>query len=356
MALTSEIKPFGSLPDGTEPELIKIYSGKMELLLTNYGARIVSLKTPDRNDKLGEIIMGHKTLADYLKFDPHFRCTTGRVANRIANAEFELDGVTYELPKNNLDKHCLHGGNEGFAKKVWEVREVQEQGEMVTVTFAFTSPDGDQGFPGNLDTVVKYSATEGGLEIDYTATTDAPTIVALTNHCYWNLAGVGPTVEDLQLAIPASTYTVTDDELIPTGEIVTVEGTDLDFREMKPLRDAIANTGGIDTNFVLDKVEGMDLAAQLYSPATGRGLTIETDQPGIQLYTGNFLEGQKAWGKPCVKYQALCLETQKFSDAVHHENFPSVVLRPGDTYRHVARHFFKVGDTAQMCFEEPEEE
>jgi aldose 1-epimerase len=251
-----------------------------------------------------------------------------------------------------LDKHCLHGGTEGFAKKVWDVREVEEAGEVVTVTFAFTSPDGDQGFPGNLDTVVKYIATEGGLEIDYTATTDAPTIVSLTNHGYWNLAGVGPTVHDLELAMPASNYTVTDDELIPTGEIRPVEGTDLDFREMKPLREAIANTGGIDTNFVLDKGEGMGLAAQLYCPATGRGLTIETDQPGIQLYTGNFLAGQKAWGKPCVQYQALCLETQKFSDAMHHDNFPPILLRPGETYQHVSRHFFKVGEDAGMCFED----
>lgn len=329
-----------------EVETIKISAGakKSEIILTNYGARIVSVKMPDKNGKVAEINLGFKTVEEYVAKNPFYGCTTGRVANRIANAEFELDGKKFSLPINNLDKHTLHGGIEGFDKKVWEVSEVTSQGDVVTVAFTYNSPDGEEGFPGMLKTQVKYLVTAKSIEIDYTATTDKPTIVNLTNHAYWNLAGIGPKIYDHQVKIAASKYIVTDAELIPTGEIKVVDGSDLDFRELKALDKSLKNLGGIDHNYMLDKGAKMGSAAQVYCPATGREMVIETDQPAIVFYTSNFLEGNNAWGKPCVKHQALCLETQKPADAIHHANFPSIVLRPGETYRHTTRHIFKSGE------------
>jgi len=347
MALKVDKKLWGMVK-AQEVETVKISAGakKAEVLLTNYGARIVSVKMPDRNGRVTEITLGFKNVDDYVAKNPHYGCTTGRVANRIANAQFELDGKMYTLPANNLNKHTLHGGIEGFDKKVWEITEVVTEGEVVKVSFTYNSPDGEEGFPGSLKTQVDYLVTEKSIEIDYTATTDKPTIVNLTNHAYWNLAGTDAKIYDHQVKLAASHYVVTDPELIPTGEIRRVEGTDLDFRELKTLAAPLKQLGGIDHNFMLDKGAKMGPAAQVYCPATGRELVIETDQPAIIFYTSNFLEGNNAWGKPCAKHQALCLETQKPTDAIHHPNFASTVLRPGETYRHVTRHLFKSGESS----------
>jgi aldose 1-epimerase len=345
MALKVDKKPWGMIQD-TEVETIKISAGtkKAEIILTNYGARIVSVKMPDKQGKIAETTLGFKNVDDYVAKNSYYGCTTGRVANRIANAQFELDGKKYQLAANNLDKHTLHGGIKGFDKRIWEITEVAMEGDVVKVIFTYTSLDGEEGFPGTLKTRVTYLITERSIEIDYTATSDKPTIVNLTNHTYWNLAGTDAKIYDHQVKLAASKYVVTDAELIPTGEIRSVEGTGLDFRELKALGGPLKQLGWIDHNYVLDKGSKMGSAAQVYCPATGRELVIETDQPAIIFYTGNFLEGHKAWGKPCVKHQALCLETQKPADAIHHANFPSIVLRPGETYRHVTRHIFKSGE------------
>ncbi len=345
MTLKVDKKPWGMVKD-KEVETVKISAGakKAEIILTNYGARIVSVKMPDKTGKVAEITLGFKDVADYVAGNPYFGTTTGRVANRIANAEFELDGKKYKLPVNNLNKHTLHGGIEGFDKKIWEITEVATEGDVVKVVFTYTSPDGEEGFPGTLKTQVKYIVTAKSIEIDYTATTNKPTIVNITNHTYWNLAGTDAKIYEHQVKLVASKYVVTDAELIPTGEIKVVDGTDLDFRELKALDKPLKKLGSIDHNYMLDKGAKMGSAAQVYCPATGREMVIETDQPSIVFYTGNFLEASNAWGKPCAKHQALCLETQKPSDAIHHANFLSIVLRPGETYRHVTRHIFKSGE------------
>jgi aldose 1-epimerase len=317
---------------------IKRGAGKGDVSLTNYGARIVSVKVPDRKGKIGEITLGHNTLYGYLSERSYFGCTTGRVANRIANAEFDLDGKTYHLNKNSNGKHHLHGGLEGFDAKVWDIINIEEGSESATVAFGYMSQDGEEGYPGTLIVQVKFTITGDQIEIGYNAATDKPTIVNLTNHTYWNLARVNTKIYGHRVEIRASSYLETDSEMIPTGRILPVEGTQLDFREMKPLQDAIETLGGIDNNYVLDKGAKLGLAASAYEPATGRKMTAETDQPVIVFYTGNYLEGKSAWGEPCMKHQALCLETQQFTDAVHHPEFPSIVVRPRETYHQMTRY------------------
>jgi aldose 1-epimerase len=320
---------------------IKANTGReMEVGLTDYGARIVSVKTPDRHGTLSEICLGHETLAGYGTSDPHFGCTTGRVANRIANGEFHLDGRVVKLARNENGKHHLHGGKEGFARKLWNILDITETGDAVSVAFRYESPHGEEQYPGTLRSTVVYTVTGNSIEIDYTATTDRPTVVNLTNHAYWNLSGVYETVHDLDLVIAASRFASADDDSIPTGELIPVGGTAFDFRTEKTLRGPLERQAMIDHTFVLDKGSDMGFAARLHSAGTGRELTVETNQPGIHLYTGNSLDGATAWGKPCFRHQALCLEAQKFPDAPHHDNFPSIVLRPGETYRQSTRHIF----------------
>ena len=341
MGFKIERKPWGTY-NHKHVELISLQAGtgKGEISLTNYGARIVSVKVPDRKGVIGEITLGHNRLQGYLSEKSYFGCTTGRVANRIAGAVFDLDDRTYHLSKNNLDKHHLHGGLEGFDAKVWDIKDIEERADMANVTFAYTSRDDEEGYPGNLSTEVKFSVSEYQIEISYAARTDKPTIVNLTNHAYWNLAGTGTKVNGHQVAILASRYLETDSETIPTGRILSLEGTPLDFREVKPLRNALETLGGIDHNYLLDKGSKFGLAAQVYEPRTGRKMTVETDQPLIVFYTGNYLEGWNAWGNPCMRHQALCLEAQQFTDAVHHPEFPSIVLRPPETYNQVTRYRF----------------
>jgi aldose 1-epimerase len=317
---------------------IRAKSGKSEVSLTNYGARIVSVRVPDRKGVIGEITLGHDALDKYLTEKSYFGCTTGRVANRVANAEFDLDGVTYHLTKNYNDKHHLHGGFEGFDAKVWDISELDQESDVANVGFAYTSPEHEEGYPGTLSTRVKFAIYENQIEISYVARTDKATIVNLTNHTYWNLAGTGTRVHGHQVTIAASSYLETDNEMIPTGRLNPVEGTSLDFRERRSLRNPIQALGGIDHNYVLDKGTKFGLAAQAYDPSTGRKMTVESDQPTIVLYTGNYLEGMSSWGRPCIKHQALCLETQQFTDAVHHPDFPSIVLRPREEYHQMTRY------------------
>ncbi len=342
MPLVIEKKRWGTI-HGKSASLVRIKANtgkKMEVGLTDYGARIVSVKTPDRHGTLSEICLGQETLEGYRKSDPHFGCTTGRVANRIADGEFRLDGRVVMLARNEKGKHHLHGGKEGFSRKLWEILDITETGAAVSVTFQYESPHGEEHYPGTLQTTVVYTVTGDSIGIDYTATTDQPTVVNLTNHAYWNLAGTNATIYNLNLIIAASRYAPADGDSLPTGELLPLNGTSFDFRKQKTLREPLERLAMIDHTFVLDKGTAMGFAAHLHSADTGREMTVETDQPGIHLYTGNSLEGATAWGKPCVRHQALCLEAQKFPDAPHHENFPSIVLRPGETYRHSTRHIF----------------
>lgn len=313
------------------------------------GATLTELHVPDRDGNLADVVLGFDDAAGYsTKANQHFGATTGRYANRIANGKFELDGTEYQLAINNGPNH-LHGGpNEALDKVEW-------QGEPLAdgngVKFNYTSPDGQESFPGTLNVEVTYTLTdENAVRIEYTATTDKPTIVNLTNHSYFNLAGHGEgDILDHVVWIDADRYTPTDDTSIPTGEIAKVDGTPFDFRTPLKIGARIGElvetpAGGYDHNYVLNgKVGTVRKIAEVCAPKSGRVLTVETDQPGVQFYTGNFLAGQTAKaGKTYPGYSAFCLETQHFPDSPNKPDFPSTVLRPGETYRHVCVYGFSV--------------
>jgi aldose 1-epimerase len=333
---------WGKTAQGEEVRLFVLKNaGGMELRLTNYGGIIVSLTAPDRAGKFADVVLGFDSLAPYLGKHPHFGCITGRYANRIGGATFAIDGVQYEVTKNSGKNH-IHGGKEAFDKKVWKA-EPFEKPNGAGVKMTYTSADGEEGFPGTLACTVTYTLTEeNSVTIDYAATTDKPTIVNLTNHSYFNLAGEGSgDVLGHEVQIPANYFTPTDDELITTGEIVSLIGTALDFNQphligerikadFKPLVQGL----GYDHNFVL-KGTGMKLAARVKEPTSGRVMEVLTTDPGVQLYTANHLKGVA--GKAGHVYQArhgFCLETQKFPNCPNYPHFPTATLRPGETYHH----------------------
>jgi aldose 1-epimerase len=296
-----------------------------EVSVTSYGGAITSLKTP------GDIVLGFETLDEYVRNPRYFGALIGRHANRIARGRFSLNGVEYQLPCNNGANH-LHGGFNGFDKRDWTVREDDN-----TLHLTYFSKDGEEGYPGNLSAFVDYTLRDNELRIDYRATTDRDTIVNLTNHSYFNLRGAG-TILDHELTLNADHFTPVSEDLIPTGEIKSVEGTPWDFRKAKAIGSDLDDVpGGYDHNFVLrDWDATLRLAARLYEPTSGRALEILTTEPGIQFYSGNFLDGSFI-GKNGIayeKYTGLCLEPQHFPDAPNHPNFPSTVLRSGEEYRH----------------------
>ena len=308
-----------------------------------YGGIIVSLQAPDKNGKLGDVVHGFDSLDGYLGEHPYFGALIGRYGNRIARGRFTLDGRTYTLATNN-DANHLHGGLIGFDKVVWAAKPFEgDAGPGVELTYV--SPDGDQGYPGELAATVIYTVTERNeLRIDYHATTNKPTVLNLTNHTYFNLNGGGSgTVLDHELTIEADHYTPIDSTLIPTGKLEGVGGTPFDFHQPAKIGarindqgEQIANGLGYDHNFVIRRstASELELAARVRDPTTGRVLEVLTTEPGVQFYSGNFLDGTVA-GKSGVKYprrSALCLETQHFPDSPNQENFPSTVLRPGQTY------------------------
>ncbi|HEU5080732.1 MAG TPA: aldose epimerase family protein [Opitutaceae bacterium] len=345
-----EKKPFGAMPDGRPITLYRLTGPKgLVVEVMDYGATLVSVLTPDRTGKVGDVLLGYANGTDYTKSSTFFGATIGRVANRIADAHFTLDGKTYELLPNNRPggMPCtLHGGAIGFDKVLWTAQPI-EAGEAgpASVRFEYLSKDGEEGFPGNLSVRVTYSMTEdNGVRIDYEATTDAPTPVSLTNHSYFNLSGEGNgLVLDHELTLHAARFTPVNRGLIPTGELRPVEGTPFDFRKPHRVGERIGEKdeqlefgGGYDHNFVIDrKGAGLDLAATVFDPASGRVLEVLTTEPGVQLYSGNFLDGGAVGksGKPYPYRSALALETQGFPDAVNQPNFPSIVLRPGSEYK-----------------------
>lgn len=312
------------------------------------GATLVELHVPDREGRTTDVVLGFDDEASYATgANQHFGCTTGRYANRICRGRFTLDGVEYQLAVNNGQNH-LHGGPQRALDKVdWQGESASAGGPGVR--FTYTSPDGEEGFPGTLKVAVTYALTDdNGVRIQYEATTDRPTIVNLTNHSYFNLVGHGAgSILEHELWLEADRYTPVDDTLIPTGELADVAGTPLDFRTPSKIGRRIAElvetpAGGYDHNFVLNGTAGtLRKIAEVREPRSGRVLSVETDQPGIQFYTGNGLHGQLGKrGQSCPRHSAFCLETQHFPDSPNQPTFPSTVLQPGEAYRHVCMYRF----------------
>ncbi len=331
---------FGKTEDGRAVELYTLKNGGLTVKVTTYGATVTSIEVPDRDGKVDDVALGFDSLKGYLGEHPYFGATVGRVANRIALGRFTLDGKDHALAIND-PPNTLHGGEKGFNRVVWKAEPV-ESPEGPAVKMTYTSKDGEEGYPGNLTATVTFTAAAGdALRIDYAATTDKATPVNLTNHSYFNLSGdAGSTILDHELTLAASKYTPVTDSLIPTGEIATVEGTPLDFREPTAVGARIdamkGDPGGYDHNFVLDLDGGaLAFAARLYDPRSGRVVEMSTTEPGVQFYSGNFLDGTIAGkgGRVYKKHDGLCLEAQHFPDSIHHRNFPNTVLKPGQTYK-----------------------
>ena len=314
----------------------------LEVAIMTYGGAITSLKIPDRNGALGDIVLGYERLDAYVSKPRYFGSLIGRHANRIGMGKFSLNGVDYQLPKNDEDVNHLHGGFKGFDKRVWDAVE-ETTNEAAVLHLSYLSADGEEGYPGNLRAEVSYSLfPNNDLSIEYRASTDKDTIVNLTNHSYFNLKGDG-TILDHELTLQADSFTPVAKDLIPIGEVRSVEATPMDFRKGKAIGsdlnapyDQLGFTGGYDHNFVLNDHDGsLRSAARLYEPSTGRVMEILTTQPGMQFYSGNFLDGSYVgkYGVVYHRYTGLCLEPQHFPDAPNHSNFPSTVLRPGEEYR-----------------------
>ncbi len=347
-----EKKPFGSL-DGKSVELFVISDGRgASASIASYGGTLVSMVVPDRKGRSGDVTLGHPGLEGYLKKNnPYFGCLIGRYGNRIGGAAFTLDGKHHTITAND-GANCLHGGARGFDKVIWKCREVSKSG-AAGVELEYSSRDSEEGFPGNLDVTVVYWLTSSReLTIEYTATTDAPTIVNLTNHAYWNLAGEGNgTISGHMLTLHADRYTPVGQGLITTGEIAPVRGTPLDFTGPVAIGERIDSdfpqlslAGGYDHNFVVNGSAPGKLspAAMVYEPESGRTMEVLTTEPGVQLYCGNLLDGSIVGksGKPYSKRGGFCLETQHYPDSPNKPGFPSVVLRPGQEYRTVTVHRF----------------
>jgi len=337
---------YGKLPDGRQVDLFTLTNGSgMKVRLTNYGAVTVGVDVPDRDGKAADVTLGYDALPAWLADTCHFGATVGRFANRIAKGKFTLDGQTFALAINN-GENSLHGGLKGFDKVLWDAIPV-ETADSVGMKFTYLSKDGEEGYPGNLKVTAVYSLTrDNEFKAEFTATTDKPTIVNLAHHTYWNLTGNGGAGDVLghALMLAADRYTPVDAGLIPTGELKDVKGTPMDFTKAVPIGERIAQVeGGYDHNYVLRNQTGkVALAARVVEPTSGRIMEIYTDQPGVQFYSGNFLNGTVT-GKGEVVYKkhaGFCLETQHYPDSPNHKDFPTVVLRPGQTYKHVMIHKF----------------
>ena len=335
---------FGKMPDGTPVDIYTLTNANgMEARITTYGDAVVSLTAPDRHGKFADVVLGMDTLEGYRSQANFFGALIGRYGNRIGHAQFTLDGRTYHLP-NNDNGNTLHGGPDGFDKKIWHATEARAA-DGPSLELTYVSKDGEAGFPGTLSAKVVYTLTnKNELKIDYTATTDKPTVVNLTNHSYFNLKGAGEgTVLEHQVMINADRFTPVDGTLIPTGELRAVKDTPFDFTKATAIGERIGQNdqqlkfgNGYDHNFVLNRNhDGLTKGAEVYEPASGRVLEVWTSEPGLQFYTGNFLDG-KVHGKGGKAYPfrgAFCMETQHFPDSPNKPKFPSTELKPGATYR-----------------------
>jgi aldose 1-epimerase len=334
--------------EGKDIFLFTITSGnKMMVSLTNYGGIVTSIIVPDKNGNMEDVVLGFDSLSDYMGTHPYFGCLVGRYANRIASGKFELDGVGYKLATNHGANH-LHGGLVGFDKKVWDARHYYE-GEEICVELTYFSPNGEEGYPGGLEVKVVYSVSNGNeLKIRYFAETDRPTPINLTFHGYFNLKGAGNgDIFDHELLINADRYTVVNEQHIPTGELREVIATPMDFNTLKPVgRDLGQVNGGYDHNFALNTTGEIIKAAILKESSTGRWMEVYTDQPGLQFYGGNFLDGTLTGrnGKKYHQYYGLCLETQHFPDSPNQPGFPNTILRPGELFKSTTVYKFCISE------------
>ena len=347
-------QPFGKMPDGTTVDAYTLVNANgVEVRVITYGAILTSVKVPDRRGAIADVVHGFETLDGYLKGHPYFGAVVGRYANRIGKAQFTLNGRTYPLAANNGPNH-LHGGIRGFDKYVWHAEPLPKRAGVV---LSRTSPDGEEGYPGTVKVRVTYTLTDANqLELEYEATSDKPTPLNLTNHSYFNLSGHDSgSVLDHELTVHADRYTPVDSTLIPTGALAPVQGTPFDFR--KPARigarigephEQLKYGIGYDHNWVLNRTgDGLEMAARVVDPKSGRTLEVSTTEPGLQFYTGNFLDGSVK-GKGGTVYNqrsAFCLETQHFPDSPNKPDFPSTILEPGKTHR--SRTVFSFGVVKQ---------
>lgn len=344
--LKIEKQAWGKAPDGAAVDLYTLTNDRgMQVKITNWGGIVTSILVPDRQGQLADVALGFETLDPYLQRHPFFGALAGRYANRIGKGRFTLNGQTYTLARNN-GENSLHGGLKGFDKAVWKAREIPPGG----LELSYLSKDGEEGYPGNLSATVVYTLTDDNeLKIDYTATTDKETVVNLTNHSYFNLAGAGAgDILKHEVMLNADRFTPVDAGLIPTGELASVKGTPFDFTQptaigarIEEKHEQIVRGKGYDHNFVLNKGAGgagsLSLAARVTEPTSGRVLEVYTTQPGVQFYTGNFLDGTLTGkgGKTYPRRAGFCLETQHFPDSPNKPSFPSTALKPGEKYHEV---------------------
>lgn len=354
--MSIESQAFGATPDGQPVDIFTLRAPGtdatgLQARITNYGGVIVNLWAPDRNGQSADVTLGFDTLDEYITLSKFFGCIVGRFANRIAGAQFELNGKTYQLANTGGPNHS-HGGPQGFDKKVWAAETSAVDGEPA-LRLRHHSPDGDQGYPGALDVEVTYTLTRANaLRIDYRAQTDAPTIINLTNHAYFNLAGQG-TIHEHMMTLYADAYTPVDDTLVPLGEIAPVDGTPFDFRTPTPIgariddeHPQVRKGRGYDHNWVLGDPDGtLRHAATVEEPQSGRRMLMHATQPGVQFYTGNMLPDALPGkgGEVYTKRSGFCLETQHFPNSPNQPNFPSVVLNPGETYAQTTVFTFESG-------------
>lgn len=314
--------------------------------LTNFGAGIVRVKVPDRRGNIDDVNFGQNSPGEYIKHGEYLSATIGRFANRIENAHFILEGQEYNLFKNN-GEHSLHGGKEGFNFKTWKIVDTKISDHQVEITFQYFSPDDEENYPGNLTSTIVFKISNMKIAWEIKAVTDKTTYVNLTNHAYWNLDGLESLNIDLELKVKADYIMIFDDDLIPTGEIISLSNNGLDLRKSKKLSQLYNNIGDVDNNYILSDYVPLQynpkFAAELYSPKTGRNMKIYTTEPCILIYTGNFMGKISSFGKPCKKHNAICLETQHYPNAM---NIPflasSVILKPGEEYYHSTIHEFSI--------------
>ena len=340
------MQKWGKTPTGEEVMLYTLTNGKgMTAKIATYGATLTELHVPDRTGKEADVVLGFDSLDGYLKGSPYFGATVGRVANRIAGGKFTLDGNAYTLATNN-GPNSLHGGTIGWDKKVWKA-EPKETEDGPAVTFTYVSPDGEEGYPGTVTATVTYTVLKDSntLRLDYTATTDKDTPINLTNHSYFNLKGGGSILSN-RVILNSNYYTPVDATLIPTGEVATVKGTPMDFTKFHTIGERIRATGGTpygyDHNYVRNGAGAFGLAAYVDEPISGRRLEMRTSEPAFQFYTSNFLDGTLV-GKDDMKYRqynAFCLEAQHYPDSVNRPEFPTTIVKPGDTYRQRTEYTF----------------
>lgn len=347
-------KPFGILKDGTPVDLYTLTNANgMEAQITNYGGIIVSLSVPDKTGESGDVVLGYETLSGYLEKNPYFGSLVGRFANRIAGGKFTLEGVDYSLALTGGGPNHLHGGLKGFDKMAWDA-QTEIDGENAKLHLTYVSRDGEEGYPGTLSVNVTYTLTGNNeLKLDYLAETDKTTIINLTNHSYFNLRGQGEgDILGHELMLNADKFTPVDEKVIPTGELRPVAGTPMDFTQPTLIGARINQAdrqlqlgGGYDHNWCINNPDGtLTLAARVFEPTTGRVMDVHTTHPGVQCYTGNFLDGSiiGKGGKVYPKRCAFCLETQHYPDSPNKPNFPSVVLTPGQKYQHTTVFKFSV--------------